>query len=157
MQIPHHLCSSDVLIDGVFMRNSDDCIAIYGHRWKYYGDVKNVAVRNSSLWADLAHPIMVGTHGDSDNPDTIEHLEFSNIDILDHHEAQTDYQGCMSLDAGDSNLIRDVRFENIRVEDFRQGAGVPNDFSESMTLRLRFEFLSKIAAAVTAAPMNERV
>ena len=27
----------------------------------------------------------------------------------------------MSLNAGDSNLIRDVRFENIRVEDFREG------------------------------------
>jgi hypothetical protein len=27
----------------------------------------------------------------------------------------------MSLNAGDSNLIRNVRFEDIRVEDFRQG------------------------------------
>jgi hypothetical protein len=27
----------------------------------------------------------------------------------------------MSLNAGDSNLIRNVRFENIRVEDFREG------------------------------------
>ena len=47
-------CSSDVTIDGVFMRNSDDCIAIYGHRWDYYGDVKNVIVKNSTLWA--SHP-----------------------------------------------------------------------------------------------------
>jgi hypothetical protein len=27
----------------------------------------------------------------------------------------------MSIDAGDNNLIRNVRFENIRVEDFRKG------------------------------------
>jgi hypothetical protein len=27
----------------------------------------------------------------------------------------------MSINAGDNNLVRNVRFENIRVEDFRQG------------------------------------
>ncbi len=113
--------SSDVLIDGVFMRNSDDTIAIYGHRWNYYGDTRRVTVQNSTLWADVAHPILVGTHGDSTNPETLEDLNFLNIDILDHREPQLDYQGCMSLNAGDSNLIRNVRFENIRVEDFREG------------------------------------
>ncbi len=113
--------SSDVLIDGVFLRNSDDNIAIYGHRWNYYGDVRRVTVQNSTLWADVAHPILVGTHGDSDNPDTLEDIRFLNLDILDQREPQLGYQGCMSLNAGDSNLIRKVRFENIRVEDFRQG------------------------------------
>jgi len=113
--------SSGVLIDGVFMRNSDDTIAIYGHRWNYYGDTRRVTVQNSTLWADVAHPILVGTHGDSTNPETLEDLNFLNIDILDHREPQLDYQGCMSLNAGDSNLIRNVRFENIRVEDFREG------------------------------------
>jgi hypothetical protein len=73
------------------------------------------------LWADVAHPILVGTHGDTPNPDTLEDLRFSNLDILDHMEPQIDYQGCMSLNAGDGNLIRNVRFENIRVENFRQG------------------------------------
>ena len=113
--------SSDVLVDGVFMRNSDDTIAIYGHRWNYYGDTRHITVQNSVLWADVAHPILVGTHGDSDHPDTLEDLKFLNIDILDQREPQLDYQGCMSLNAGDSNLIRNVRFENIRVEDFREG------------------------------------
>jgi hypothetical protein len=113
--------SSDVLIDGVFMRNSDDNIAIYGHRWNYYGDVRHVTVQNSTLWADVAHPILVGTHGDSDHPDTLEDIKFLNIDILDQREPQLDYQGCMSLNAGDSNLIRNVLFDNIRVEDFREG------------------------------------
>jgi len=113
--------STQVLIDGVFMRNSDDNIAIYGHRWNYYGDVRHVTVQNSTLWADVAHPILVGTHGDSADPDTLEDIQFHNIDILDHRETQLDYQGCMSLNAGDSNKIRNVRFENIRVEDFNEG------------------------------------
>jgi Glycosyl hydrolases family 28 len=113
--------SSNVLIDSVFMRNSDDNIAIYGHRWNYYGNTKNVTVRNSTLWADVAHPILVGTHGDTDHPDMLEDLKFLNIDIVDQREPQLDYQGCMSLNSGDGNLIRDVRFEDIRIEDIRMG------------------------------------
>jgi len=114
-------CCEDVLVDGVYMRNSDDCIAIYGHRWDYYGNTRNIRVVNSTLWADIAHPVLVGTHGDPSHPDTLEDLRFSNLDVLDHHENQVDYQGCISLDAGDSNLIRRVRCEDIRVEDFRKG------------------------------------
>lgn len=48
-------------------------------------------------------------------------LNYINIDILDHKEKQLDYQGCLAINAGDNNLIRNVRFENIRIEDFRQG------------------------------------
>lgn len=114
-------CSENVVIDGVFMRNSDDCIAIYAHRWNYYGDTRNVTVRNSTLWADVAHPINVGTHGNTDSPETIENLLFQNIDICDHREPQMNYQGCIALNPGDSNLIRNVRAEDIRIEDFRWG------------------------------------
>ena len=45
------MCSTDVLIDGVFLRCSDDTIALYNHRWDYYGDTRNVTVRNSTLWS----------------------------------------------------------------------------------------------------------
>ncbi|GCB45069.1 glycosyl hydrolase family 28 protein [Streptomyces sp. NL15-2K] len=113
--------SEDVLIEGVWMRNSDDCIAIYAHRWDYYGDCRNITVRNSTLWADVAHPINVGTHGNTDKPETIENLVFSDIDILDHREPQMDYQGCIALNPGDSNLLRNVRAQDIRVDDFRWG------------------------------------
>ncbi|MBT2424071.1 putative Ig domain-containing protein [Streptomyces sp. ISL-22] len=114
-------CSEDVLIEGGWMRNSDDCIAIYAHRWDYYGDCRNIVVRDSTLWADVAHPVNVGTHGNTDKPETIENLVFSNIDILDHREPQMDYQGCIALNPGDSNLVRNVRVQDIRVEDFRWG------------------------------------
>lgn len=113
--------STRVRIDGVFNRNSDDCITVYGTRGRFLGGVKGVVVKNSTLWADVAHPILIGTHGNTRAPDTLEDLTFSNIDILDQMERQVDYQGCMSLNAGDSNLIRNVLFENIRVEDFRCG------------------------------------
>ncbi|MCL8014405.1 glycosyl hydrolase family 28 protein [Streptomyces sp. AS02] len=113
--------STNVTIDGVFMRNSDDCIAIYTHRWDYYGDTKNVTVKNSTLWADVAHPINVGTHGNTDSPEVLENLVFQNIDICDHREPQMNYQGCIALNPGDANLIKNVRIEDIRIEDFRWG------------------------------------
>jgi hypothetical protein len=113
--------SSDVVIDGVFNRNSDDCITVYGTRSGFAGGASDITVRNSTLWADVAHPILVGTHGSTPKPEVLEKLRFLNLDILDHKEAQLDYQGCLALNAGDSNLIRDVRFEDIRIEDFRQG------------------------------------
>lgn len=113
--------SNNVLFDGVFNRNSDDCTTVYGSRGPYKGGCKNVVMKNSTLWADVAHPILIGTHGSTPNPVILEDLTYENMDILDHVEFQYDYQGCMSLNAGDSNLIRNVRFENIRVEDFRHG------------------------------------
>src|SRR5690606_21609364 len=76
---------------------------------------------NATLWADVAHPILIGTHGNTPRPDVLEDLQYLNLDILDHNEAQIDYQGCMSINAGDNNLVRNVRFEHIRVEDFRKG------------------------------------
>jgi hypothetical protein len=103
------------------MRNSDDCIAIYCHRWDYYGDTRDITVKNCTLWADVAHPINVGTHGNSDAPETIENLVIKNIDILDHREPQMNYQGCIALNPGDSNLIKNVRIEDVRIEDFRWG------------------------------------
>ncbi|WP_448700587.1 glycosyl hydrolase family 28 protein [Mucilaginibacter sp. AW1-3] len=113
--------SKDVTLDHLFMRNSDDCIAIYGHRWRYYGNTQNINILNSTLWADVAHPILIGTHGDTQRPDTLSDMKFNNIDILDQQENQMDYQGCMSLNAGDSNLIQAVTFNDIRVEDIRKG------------------------------------
>ncbi|HSC39524.1 MAG TPA: glycosyl hydrolase family 28 protein, partial [Chitinophagaceae bacterium] len=113
--------SSNVLIDGVFNRNSDDCTTVYGTRGRNSGGCNHVTMQNSTLWADVAHPILIGTHGSTPNKDTLQNLTYLNIDILDHNEAQIDYQGCMSIDAGDNNLVRNVRFENIRVEDFRRG------------------------------------
>jgi len=132
-------CNNNVLIEGVFMRNSDDCIAIYGHRWKFYGDCQNILVRNSTLWADVAHPIIIGTHGNSEpgKSEVLENIKFENIDILNHDEKQINYQGCMSINVSDENLARNIVFENIRVEDFEQG----------QLLNLRVTFNKKYALA----------
>ncbi len=74
------MCCHDVLIDNVFMRNSDDCIALYN-----------------------------------------QNLVFRNIDILEHDEDDVPYQGCMAIDAGDRNRVKNILFEDIRVESIQEG------------------------------------
>jgi len=113
--------ANNIHYDGVFCRNSDDCHTVYATRKGFTGGSKNITMKNSTLWADVAHPIQIGTHGNTDKPDTIENCRYENIDILDHNEKQINYQGCLSLNAGDSNFITDISFENIRVENFRCG------------------------------------
>ena len=113
--------SSHVLFDRVFCRNSDDCTTVYATRKGFSGDARNITMQHSTLWADVAHPIFIGLHGDAEQSNVIENLTYTDIDILDHNEMQVDYQGCLAINAGDNNLVRNVRFDNIRVEDFRHG------------------------------------
>ncbi|SDD06761.1 Glycosyl hydrolases family 28 [Paenibacillus sp. UNCCL117] len=116
------MASSHIEIDDVFLRTSDDCIAIYGSRWDYRGGTRDIAVSNSILWADVAHPMMIGTHGDHHHEgDVIEDIRFHNIDVLEHHEPQPNYWGAMAINAGDKNTVRNVSYEQIRLEDFELG------------------------------------
>lgn len=113
--------SRNVLFDRVFCRTSDDCTTVYGTRLGFEGPSSNITMQNSTLWADVAHPIFIGIHGNVEKPEILENLNYVNIDILGHKEKQLNYQGCLAINAGDENLIRNVRFEDIRIENFRQG------------------------------------
>lgn len=115
-------CCRHILVDNVFMRNSDDCIAVYGHRWNFYGNTDDITVCHSTLWADIAHPINIGTHGDtSTEGEILENMLFTDIDILEHDEDDPDYQRCMAINVGDHNLARNIVFDNIRVEHIQEG------------------------------------
>ena len=113
--------SNNVLMENVFCRNSDDCTTVYATRKGFHGGCRNITMRHAVLWADVAHPIMIGLHGDVEKNEVMEDLTYRDIDILDHSENQLDYQGCIAINVGDNNLVRRVRFENIRIEDFRKG------------------------------------
>ncbi|KAB8291051.1 glycosyl hydrolase family 28 protein [Bifidobacterium avesanii] len=112
----------DVTVERCFLRTSDDCIAVYGSRWEYRGGSSDVTVRDCALWSDVAHPMMIGTHGDHEHDgDVLERLHFENIDVLEHNEYQDNYLGVMAINAGDANTVRDVTWRRIRVERFRHG------------------------------------
>ena len=114
--------SSNVLYDRVFCRNSDDCTTAYATRKGFTGSVRNIRMTNSTLWADVAHPIMIGLHGNPAVGDSIVGLRYDNIDILCQAEQQMEYQGCMAINCGDGNYVKDVLFDNIRIEQLHQGS-----------------------------------
>lgn len=116
-----HMSCSKVRIDRAFLRTSDDSIAIYGSRWDYSGDARNYLVTNSVLWADVAHPINIGLHGSRDTPEVIENIAFRNIDVLGHDEDDRNYQGVMAISDGDNNLVRNVVFEDFRIDSIEEG------------------------------------
>ncbi len=116
------MSSRDITVKDCFLRTSDDCIAIYGRRWDYNGDSRNILVTNCSLWADVAHPTMIGTHGDYEHEgNLIEKIHFDNLDILEHNEHQMGYLGCLTINAGDKNTVRNISYENIRIEHIEHG------------------------------------
>lgn len=65
---------------------------------------------------------MIGVHGNSEVGDSIVGLTYENIDILCHSERQTACQGCLAIVCGDNNYVKDVLFDNIRIEQVRQGS-----------------------------------
>ncbi len=121
-----HFACQDVEIRNVFLRTSDDNITIYNHRWDTWGDSRNIRVSEATLWADVAHNVMMGIHGNTPSahhPDAevIENVTFRNVDVLDHDEDEPDYQGAIGLMVGDDNLVRNITFEDWRVERIEDG------------------------------------
>lgn len=121
-----HFACLRVTIDDSFIRTSDDCITLYNHRWNIWGDSRDFLVKNTTLWADVAHALMIGIHGNTPSaehptPEVIENGVFRNIDVLEHDEDDPDYQGAIGLMVGDDNLVRNLRFENWRIERIEEG------------------------------------
>jgi hypothetical protein len=121
----HFACERVTITDG-FIRTSDDCLTFYNHRWDIWGNTRDVVVTGTTLWADIAHAVMIGIHGNTptaNHPqaEVLERLSFTDIDILDHDEDDPEYQGALGIMAGDDNTVRDVVFDNIRVERIEEG------------------------------------
>lgn len=112
------MCCYDVLIDNVFMCNSDDCIVLYNYCWNWWGGLDNIIVQNFIFWVDIVYFINVGGYGDLEFliGEIIENLIFWNIDILEYDEDDVFYQGCMVIDVGDRNRVKNILFEDIWVE-----------------------------------------
>lgn len=123
------MCCRNVEIEDIFMRNSDDCIALYNHRWWYWGGTRDIKVKRATLWADVAHPVNIGTHGDdrSNKGETLKNVTIEDCDIL---YARTNAALCIAC--GDKNHLSDILFKDIRIEDIYETAlfGIHVIFSE---------------------------
>lgn len=119
--------SNNITYKHIFARTSDDCTTVYATRKGFKGGCRNILTEDAVLWADVAHPFMIGLHGSAaelgiDAPaDTITDIFYRNIDVIDMHENQIDYQGVFAILAGDNNIVKNITFEDIRIENFRRG------------------------------------
>ncbi len=112
------MCCRRVKIENCFLRTSDDCIALYNHRWWYWGGSEDIDVSHCILWPDVAHPVNIGSHGDDRNPDgeTLQRVHIHDCDILGD---DADGLGLLAINCGDNNHICNIRFSHIRAEALR--------------------------------------
>ena len=112
------MCCRRVTVDNCFLRTSDDCIALYNHRWWYWGGTEDVDVGRCVFWPDVAHSMNIGSHGDDRNPEgeMLRHVRIHDCDILMAKE-----DGMLAVNCGDNNHVRDVLFDNIRIEGIERG------------------------------------
>jgi hypothetical protein len=108
--------SQKVLVDGCFIRTKDDCIAIksgvsYFSKFENGFMVDDVTIKNSVFWNGVwGNALEIGFET---RTDTIKNITFKNCDII-HTEGP---EGTFTIHNGDRALVKNVRYEDIRVED----------------------------------------
>ena len=113
--------SNNIVQHHLFARTSDDCSTIYCTRKGYHGGCNNISISNFIMWADVAHPIMIGLHSETPQNEEISNVIYRNIDILEHAENQIDYQGCIGINDGDNILVKNITFQDFNIENIRKG------------------------------------
>ena len=103
--------STNVTIKNTFIRAFDDNIAIKGLKSAYdaqHNIIKYIVVDNCVLWNDWGRPIELGLETVAD---TIKDITFRNCFVPHFTWIAIDIQN------GDRGYVKDVRFENISIED----------------------------------------
>ncbi len=110
--------SRDVLVNQCFIRTKDDCIAVksgvnYFTEFNSGFNVENILVQNSVMWNGIwGNALEIGFETRSD---TIKNVTFRNCDLI-HVEGP---EGTFTIHNGDRAIVKNVLYEDIRVEDSR--------------------------------------
>jgi len=108
--------SQNVLVDNCFIKTKDDCIAIkagvkYFTKFESGFNVDNIVIQNSVMWNGVwGNGLEIGFET---RADTIKNITFKNCDLI-HVEGP---EGTFTIHNGDRALVKNVLYENIRVED----------------------------------------
>ncbi len=97
----------NALVEHCFIRTWDDCFVAKAFDT---GNLENVLFRDSTLWNDFARPLEIGVEI---RADYARNIKFENIDIL---HSVTGYP-LMGIHHGDRGKLRNIVFDNIRIED----------------------------------------
>ena len=102
------ICNSrDVTVEGCFIRTLDDLIVIKTDSGR--GEVRHILARDCVLWNEVAHALSVG----AELRENVEDVLFSNCDVI--HDKGREWT--LRVYHCDSARIRNVRFENLRIEE----------------------------------------
>jgi hypothetical protein len=110
--------SKNVMVTHCFIRTKDDCIAIksgvnYFTEFNSSINVDHVVVQNSVLWNGVwGNGLEIGFET---RTDTIQNITFRNCDLI-HVEGP---EGTFTIHNGDRAIVKNVLYEDIRVEDSR--------------------------------------
>jgi hypothetical protein len=107
--------SKNVDIDDVFVRTADDNISIKSMNG---GPCADISVKNSILWADDAHNMLIGPESKGA---TYQNIRFTGIDVLENTQKSGIYSGVMAIMASDKATISGIYWDKIKVGDITAG------------------------------------
>lgn len=102
--------STNVVVENCFIRTLDDLIVVKTLKGK--GECKNIIIRRNVLWNEVAHALSIGAEIRED----ISNVLFSDCDII-HDQGR---EWALRIYHCDASRVKDVRFENIRIEECGQ-------------------------------------
>jgi hypothetical protein len=102
------ICSSrDVTVAGCFIRTLDDLIVVKTDRAQ--GEARRIVARDCVLWNEVAHALSIG----AELRENVDDVLFTNCDVI-HDQGR---EWTLRVYHCDSARIRNVRFENLRIEE----------------------------------------
>lgn len=99
--------SNDVLVENCFIRTLDDLIVVKTLK-NSQGEASRIVARKCVLWNEVAHALSVG----AEITQKVEDVLFEDCDIIHDHCREWSLRVYQT----DSGLVKNVRFENIRIE-----------------------------------------
>jgi len=99
--------SFDVLVENCFLRTLDDLVVVKTLRRT--GEAGRIRVRKCVLWNEVAHALSIG----AELTQKVEDVIFEDCDVIGDHGREW----TLRIYHTDSGLIKNVRFENIRIEE----------------------------------------
>ena len=99
--------SFDVLVENCFLRTLDDLVVVKTLRRT--GEAGRIHVRKCVLWNEVAHALSIG----AELTQKVENVVFEDCDVIGDHGREW----TLRIYHTDAGLIKNVRFENIRIEE----------------------------------------
>ncbi len=82
----------------MFVRNHDDNFSAKIHTGTA---ATNITLKNSTLWADRAHNMLIGPEAAGG---TFDQIRFDNIDVLENAQDDNVFPGVMAIMAADGGI-----------------------------------------------------